>query len=87
MCILFVKEEKGRQIVDVKFPRGNKCGILPCVRVFEDFAERAERIVMVADRRTELDKAYQILIERLFQTVERIAVDHPKTPHDVIKFG
>lgn len=73
--------------MDVKFPRGSKCGILPCVRVFEDFAERAERIVMVADRRTELDKAYQFLIEKLFQTVERVALDHPKTPHDVIRFG
>ena len=73
--------------MDVKFPRGSKCGILPCVRVFEDFAERAERIVMVADRRTELDKAYQFLVDRLFQTVERVAFDHPKTPHDVIKFG
>lgn len=86
-CQFYFKEEKGRQILDVKFPRGSKCGILQCVRVFEDFAERAERIVMVADRRTELDKAYQVLIETLFKTVERVAHDHPKTPHDVIKFG
>lgn len=73
--------------MDAKFPRGSRCGILPCVRVFEDFAERAERIVMVSDRRTELDKAYLFLIDTLFKTVERIALDHPKTPHDVIKFG
>lgn len=55
--------------------------------MLEDFAERAERIVMAADRRTELDKAYQFLIETLFRTVERVALDHPKTPHDVIQFG
>lgn len=71
----------------MKFPRGSKCGILPCVRVFEDFAERAERIVMAADRRTELDKAYQLLIEALYQAIDRVAIDHPKTPCDVIKFG
>lgn len=55
--------------------------------MFEDFAERSERIVMAADRRTELDKAYQVLIDALFGTIERVAFDHPKTPHDVIKFG
>jgi hypothetical protein len=82
-----LKDEKSKQILDVKFPRGSKCGILPCVRVFEDFAERAERIVMAEDRRTELDKAYQFLIETLFQSVERAALEHPKTPCDVIKFG
>lgn len=73
--------------MDVKFPRGSKCGVLPSVRVFEDFAEHAERIVMAADRRTELDKAYQFLIETLYQTVDRVSLDHPKTPRDVIKFG
>ena len=72
---------------DVKFPRGSKCGILSCVRVFEDFAEHSERIVMAADRRTELDKAYQVLLEKVFQTIDRVALEHPKTPHDVIKFG
>lgn len=55
--------------------------------MFEDFAERAERIVMVADRRTELDKAYHFLIDTLFKTVERVALEHPKTPPDVIRFG
>ena len=84
---IIFKEDKSKQITDVKFPRGSKCGILPCVRVFEDFAEHAERIVMAADRRTELDKAYQFLIDALFQTVDRVSLDHPKTPCDVVKFG
>ena len=82
-----VQEEKSKQILDVKFPRGSKCGILSCVKLFEDFAERAERIVMASDRRTELDKAYHFLLESLFQTVDRVALEHPKTPQDVIKFG
>ena len=57
------------------------------MKVFEEFAERSERIVMATERRTELDKAYQYLIDALFKTVERVALDHPKTPCDVIKFG
>ena len=71
----------------MKVPRSGKCGILPCVVVFEDFAGRAESIVMGTERRAELDKAYQQLIEALFKTVERAAIGHPKTPPDVIKFG
>ena len=71
----------------MKVPRGGKCGILPCVSVFEEFAGRAESIVMGTERRAELDKAYQQIIDALFKTVERAAVGHPKTPPDVIKFG
>lgn len=71
----------------MKVPRSGKCGILPCVAIFEEFADRAEGIVMGTERRAELDKAYQQLIDALFKTVERAAVGHPKTPPDVIKFG
>ena len=55
--------------------------------MFEEFAGRAESIVMGTERRAELDKAYQQLIDALFKTVERAAVGHPKTPPDIIKFG
>jgi hypothetical protein len=71
----------------MKIPRTGKCGILPCVSVFDEFASRAESIVMGTERRAELDKAYQQIIEALFKTVERAAVGHPKTPTDIIKFG
>ena len=71
----------------MKVPRAGKCGILPCVSVFDEFASRAESIVMGTERRAELDKAYQQIIDALFKTVERAAVGHPKTPPDVIKFG
>lgn len=71
----------------MKVPRTGKCGILPCVSVFDEFASRAESIVMGTERRAELDKAYQQIIDALFKTVERAAVGHPKTPPDVIKFG
>lgn len=82
-----MQSSKKRQIEEMKVPRSGKCGVLPCVAVFEEFAGRAESIVMGTERRAELDKAYQQLIEALFKTVERAAVGHPKTPPDVIKFG
>ncbi len=68
-------------------PRSGKCGILPCVLEFTKFAERAEGIVMATERRVDLDKAYVMLIEAVFRTIERSALEHPKTPPDVIKFG
>ena len=83
----FIQRTKKRQIEEMKLPRSGKCGILPCVSVFEEFAGRAESIVMGTERRAELDKAYQQLIEALFKTIERAAIGHPKTPSDVIKFG
>ena len=78
---------KRKQIEEVKAPKGGKCGVLPCVTVFNEFAERAESIVAAVGRRTELDKAYLPLMEVLFKTVERMAHEHAKTPPDVIKFG
>lgn len=70
-----------------KVPRGGKCGVLPCVLEFSKFADRAEGIVMATDRRVDLDKAYMTLIESVFRAIERAAMEHPKTPPDVIKFG
>lgn len=87
MPLILLQMNKKRQIEETKVPRSGKCGILPCAFVFEEFAERAESIVMGTERRAELDKAYQQLIEALFKTIERAADAHPKTPPDIIKFG
>ena len=72
---------------EMKVPRGNKCGILPCVSLLRDFIVRAEAIVGETGRRTELDKAYQVLIDSVFATIERVASEHQKTPPDVVKLG
>ena len=78
---------KKREIEEIKVSRSAKCGVLPCVEIFNKFAGRAESIVMGTDRRTDLDKAYAVLIDAVFRTIERAANEHPKTPPDVIKFG
>lgn len=71
----------------MKVPKGGKCGILNCVTMFGEFAERAESIIMGGDRRSELDKAYTVLIDSVFTTIERVAKEHAKTPPNVIRFG
>ena len=71
----------------MKVPKGGKCGVLSCVLMFGEFSERAESIIMGGDRRSELDKAYSLLIDTVFCTIERVAKEHGKTPADVIRFG
>ena len=71
----------------MKTPKSTKCGVLSCVVMFGEFSERAESIIMGGDRRIELDKAYTILIDSVFITIERVAKEHTKTPPDVIRFG
>ena len=71
----------------MRTPKGGKCGVLPCVTLFGEFSERAESIIMGGDRRSELDKAYNMLIDSVFSTIERVAKEHPKSPPDVVRFG
>ena len=71
----------------MKVPKGAKCGVLQCVTMFGEFAERAESIIMGGDRRSELDKAYTVLIDSVFSTIERAAKEHTKTPDNVVRFG
>ena len=51
------------------------------------FAEKAESIVMGTDRRSDLDKAYKILINALFDSINRLSEEHPKTPRSVVLLG
>ena len=48
------------------------------------FAEESENIFRDSDRRSDLDKAYKMLSQRLFNEVARIASEHLKTPRHVI---
>ena len=77
-----------KKVIDeMKVPKGGKCGVLNCVAVFEEFCERSESIIMGGDRRSELDKAYTVLIDAVFSTIERAAKEHTKTPANVVRFG
>ena len=55
--------------------------------LFQDFANLAEAIIKTSDRRTDLNKAYSKLVGVLFEQIQRVAVEHQKTPREVILMG
>ncbi|MEE6461969.1 hypothetical protein FKM82_001458 [Ascaphus truei] len=73
-----------KQMGEVKISKKSKVGILPFVSGFEEFAELAESIFRVAERRGDLDKAYTKLINAVFINVEKVANESQKTPRDVV---
>ena len=60
--------------------------IIRCVRL-QEFATHGEGIIANSDRRSDIDKSYKFLMAAVEEAVERIALDHAKTPPDVIFFG
>ncbi|KAK3606322.1 hypothetical protein CHS0354_041956 [Potamilus streckersoni] len=74
-----------KAISETKVSKKSKCGIISFVHNFEDFANLAESIFKGSDRHTDLDKGYTKLVAAIFDNIERIAVDHPKTPKEVIR--
>lgn len=72
-------------IREAKVPKRSKCGLLPYVENFEEFASTAENIFKKTTRRTDLDKWYVKLVEQIFEFIPQNAADHPKTPHQVVK--
>ncbi|XP_041435410.1 exocyst complex component 1 isoform X2 [Xenopus laevis] len=73
-----------KQMEEVKVSKKSKVGILPFVSGFEEFAQLAESIFRVAERRGDLDKAYTKLIKGVFINVEKVANESQKTPRDVV---
>uniref|UniRef100_A0A4W3ITM5 Exocyst complex component 1 n=1 Tax=Callorhinchus milii TaxID=7868 RepID=A0A4W3ITM5_CALMI len=55
-----------KQMEEVKISKKSKVGILPFVSGFEEFAELAESIFRIAERRGDLNKAYSRLIRAHF---------------------
>lgn len=74
-----------QSIQEAKIPRRSKCGLLVYVENFEEFATTAESIFRKSERRTDLDKWYVKLVEYIFQYIPQHAMDHPKTPNQVVK--
>ncbi|KAG1710458.1 Exocyst complex component 1 [Nymphon striatum] len=73
-----------RSVEDAKASKKSKCGIIPFVSNFEDFATQAETVFKTSDRRTDLDKWYKQLIGAMFDSIPRIAAEHLKTPREVV---
>lgn len=74
-----------QSIQEAKVPKRSKCGLLPYVENFEEFAVTAEVIFKKTERRNDLDKWYLKLVEAIFEYIPVNAMDHAKTPHQVVK--
>ncbi|XP_046671400.1 exocyst complex component 1-like [Homalodisca vitripennis] len=74
-----------RSIHESKVNRKSKCGILPFVANFEEFANHAELIFKDTERRGDLDKWYIKLGTAMFEVIPSVAADHHKTPSEVVK--
>lgn len=56
-----------KAVEEAHLGKGKKCGILPFVHGFEEFVELAESIFRDSNRRTDIDKAYKIYIQAVFE--------------------
>ncbi|GAB6029107.1 GTP-Rho binding exocyst subunit [Chamberlinius hualienensis] len=73
-----------KSIEDAKVSKKSKCGILPFVLNFEEFAQQAGAIFQGSERRNYLDKWYVKLVAAMFDAITRIASEQTKTPKEVV---
>ncbi|XP_055379059.1 exocyst complex component 1 [Condylostylus longicornis] len=74
-----------KSIQECKVPKRSKCGILPYVENFEEFANSTEEIFQKSERRTDMDKHYITIVETIFESISIHGNEHSKTPIQVIK--
>ena len=74
-----------QSIQEAKAPKRSKCGLICFVENFEEFATLTENIFRKSERRTDLEKWYVKIVDAIFQSINFLAMEHPKTPSQVIK--
>lgn len=73
-------------IEESKVPKKPKCGVFPFIKGFEQFAKQAESVFKgVSARRTDIDRWYTLLLQTMFETVDKLSLEHPKTPSEIIR--
>ncbi|XP_015789964.1 exocyst complex component 1 [Tetranychus urticae] len=81
----FMQAQKSA-IEDAKVPKKAKCGVLTFIRGFEQFAKQAESVFKgVSARRTDIDRWYVTLIRTMFDAIDKLSIDHHKTPSEIIR--
>ncbi|BFZ14807.1 hypothetical protein BsWGS_17846 [Bradybaena similaris] len=71
-------------IRETKTSKKSRCGIISFVHSFEEFTNLAESIFKGSDRHADLDKAYTKLVRVIFEQIVRVALEHQKTPREVV---
>lgn len=74
-----------QSIEEAKIPKRSKCGLVCYVENFGEFATLTESIFRKSERRTDLDKWYVRLVDAIFQGINQLSMEHPKTPSQVVK--
>lgn len=74
-----------QSIQEAKVPKRSKCGLVCYVENFEEVATLTESIFRKSERRTDLDKWYVRIVDAIFQGINQLSVEHPKTPSQVVK--
>lgn len=94
--VINVKRNFDRNLIDMqnkieeaKDPKGTKIGVLSFIRRFEAFARQTEYLMKFgSERRSDIDRWYVTLMEKIFASIERIALEHQKnykTPSQMIE--
>jgi hypothetical protein len=75
-----------KAIEEAKVPKKPKCGVLPFIRRFESLAKQAEGIFRTAGtRRTDIDRWYTALVRAMYESINRLANEHHKTPSEMVR--
>lgn len=79
-------ESQRRAIEEAKAPKRPKCGVLPFIKKFEALAKQAELVFKQAGtRRADIDRWYVVLVRCMFDAIARVAVEHGKTPAEMVR--
>jgi exocyst complex component 1 len=74
-----------QSIEEAKVPKRSKCGLLCFVENFEEFTSLTESIFRKSERRTDLEKWYVRIVDAIFNAINQLSNEHPKTPSQVVK--
>lgn len=76
---------QSNEIEQAKITKKNKCGVFSFIKKFEVFAKQAENVYKNSGgRRTDIDKWYKILINKMFDQINNLAKQHHKTPEEMV---
>lgn len=79
-------EAQQKAIVEAKIPKRVKCGVFSFISKFESLAKQIELIFRAAGtRRADIDRWYGSLVRSMFDSIDRLSNEHPKTPSEMVR--
>ena len=79
-------ESQVQAINEAKMPKRTKCGVFSFIGKFESLAKQIELVFKpTTARRTDIDRCYVNLVKAMFNSIDRLSKEHPKTPSEMIR--